>query len=93
MQYIGDHGMSSRVKQDNKIIEQKLIIYLVDLRRNQKLSHASLAIRLAALRKFHEMNDVVPIWKKVSNYLGENIKLVKDRLHHRRNSTIIDKDR
>ena len=57
----------------------QLISYLIDLRRNQKLSHASLSIRLAALRKFYEMNDVVLNWKKVSNYLGENIKVFKDR--------------
>ena len=65
MQYIGTDSVSSLIKKDNRAIEQELITYLVDLRRNQKLSHASLAIRLHALRKFYEMNDVVLNWKKV----------------------------
>jgi site-specific recombinase XerC len=59
MQHIRAKDVSSLVKQDSRAIEQRLITYLVDLRRNQKLSHASLAIRLHALRKFYEMNDVV----------------------------------
>ena len=70
MQYIGTDSVSSLVKRDNRAIEQQLITYLVDLRRNQKLSHASLAIRLHALRKFYEMNDVVLNWqqKRFSNF-------------------------
>jgi integrase len=81
MQYIRANRVSSLVKQDKKTIEQQIISYLVDLRRNQKLSYASLSIRLAALRKFYEMNDVVLNWKKVSNYLGENVKMMKDRAY------------
>ena len=81
MQYIKANRVAKLVKQDSKTIEQQLITYLVDLRRNQKLSYASLSIRLAALRKFYEMNDVVLNWKKVSNYLGENTKLFKDRAY------------
>jgi hypothetical protein len=41
MQYIRARSVSSLVKQDSKNIEQQLIAYLVDLRRNQKLSYAS----------------------------------------------------
>ena len=46
MQYIKTNSVSNLVKQDSKAIEQQLITYLVDLRRNQKLSYASLSIRL-----------------------------------------------
>ena len=81
MRYIGANNASELVNQDKKAVEQHLINYLVDLRRNQKLSHASLAIRLHALRKFYEMNDVLLNWKKVSNYLGENVKIMKDRAY------------
>jgi integrase len=81
MQYIKTNSVSNLVKQGNKTIEQQLIAYLIDLRRNQKLSYASLSIRLAALRKFYEMNDIVLNWKKVSNYLGENTKVFKDRAY------------
>ena len=37
--------------------------------------------RLAALKKFYEMNDVILNWKKVSSYLGENTKRFKDRAY------------
>lgn len=40
-----------------------------------------MALRLAALRKFYEMNDVVINWKKVTYYLGENTKSFKDRAY------------
>ena len=51
------------------------------MRKNQKLSHASVSQRLAALKKFYEMNDVTLNWKKVSNYLGENTRIFKDRAY------------
>ena len=74
-------NISSLLKQDNNTIEQQIISYLVDMRANQKLSYAILSMRLAALRKFYEMNDVVLNWKKIGNYLGENTKLFKDRAY------------
>jgi len=81
MQYIKTNSVSGLINQDSRTIEQQLITYLVDLRKNQKLSYSSLAMRLAALRKFYEMNDVILNWKKVSNYLGENTKIFKDRAY------------
>jgi integrase len=38
-----------------------------------------MSARLAAIRKFYEMNDVMLNWKKVANYLGENTKKLKNR--------------
>ena len=82
MRFIKTSNTSSLLKQDNKTIEQQMISYLLDMR-NQKLSYASLFTRLAALKKFYEMNDVTLNWKKVSSYLGENTKRFKDRaIHH-----------
>lgn len=81
MRFININKASSLIKQDTKAIEQQLISYLVDQRRNQKLSHSVMSMRLAAIRKFYEMNDVVINWKKVSNYLGVNTKLFKDRAY------------
>ena len=77
MRFISISNTSSLLIQDSKKTEQQLISYLIDLRRNQKLSHAFLSIRLGALRKFYEMNDVVLNWKKVSNYLGKISKYSK----------------
>jgi integrase len=81
MQFQRVSNISSLLKQDNKAIEQQIISYLVDMRLNQKLSYSILALRLAAVKKFYEMNDVIINWKKVSNYLGENTKLFKDRAY------------
>ena len=74
-------NISTLLNHDARTIEEQIISYLVHLRTNQKLSYSSLALRLAVLRRFYEMNDVVINWKKVSNYLGENIKLFKDRAY------------
>lgn len=81
MSFTKASNTSSLLKQDNKAAEQQIISYLVDMRKNQKLSHASLSVRLAALKKFYEMNDVLLNWKKLSNYLGENTKVSKDRAY------------
>jgi integrase len=81
MRFIDINNASSLIKQDTKTIEQQLISYLNDQRINQKLSYAILHLRLAALRRFYEMNDVMLNWKKVSNYLGENTKIFKDRAY------------
>ncbi len=78
---IKSNNISSLLNQDHRIIEEQIISYLVYLRTDQKLSYSSLALRLAAIRKFYEMNDVMLNWKKVSNYLGENTKLFKDRAY------------
>ncbi|HEY7079172.1 MAG TPA: site-specific integrase [Nitrososphaeraceae archaeon] len=68
MRFINIDKASSLINQDTKTIEQQIISYLVDQRINQKLSYSILSVRLAALRKFYEMNDLVLNWKKVSNY-------------------------
>jgi site-specific recombinase XerD len=68
MRFIKTSNISSLLKQDHKTIESQIISYLVDMRGNQNLSYASLSLRLAALKKFYEMNDVVLNWKKVSVY-------------------------
>ena len=78
---IKSSNISTLLNHDARTIEEQIISYLVHLRTNQKLSYSSLALRLAVLRRFYEMNDVIINWKKVSNYLGENIKLFKDRAY------------
>ena len=83
MRFTKTSNIPSLLKQNNKTIEQLIVSYLVDMRANQKLSYAILSMRLGALRKFYEMNDIILNWKKISNYLGENTKLLKDRgLHY-----------
>lgn len=50
MRFIKANNISSLLKQDNNTKEQQIISYLVDMRRNQNLSYASLSIKLAALK-------------------------------------------
>jgi integrase len=72
--------VSNLMKQDSKTIETQIIAYLVSMRQ-QKLSRSILNNRLAAIKKFYEMNDVLLNWRKVSQYLGENTRRFKDRAY------------
>jgi integrase len=49
--------------------------------RNPPVSHSLRSSRLAAVKKFYEMNDVILNWKKITQYLGEKTKVVKDRAY------------
>lgn len=80
MRFYGISDIITLLKQDNKAIESNIIKYIVDMRqRNPPISHSLRCIRLAAIKHFLVMNDVVLNWKKISLYLGEKTKVVKDR--------------
>jgi site-specific recombinase XerD len=64
-----------------KTLEQQIIEFLVEMRQVQKLSYGIINTRLAAIKKFYEMNDIVFNWKKISSYLPENIRVNKDRAY------------
>ena len=50
----------------------------------QNLSSASVTLYCTALRHFYDMNDITGLnWKKISSFIGENIKTVKDRPYTR----------
>ena len=73
-------NVSELLKHDNKAIESQIVKYLLDMRQ-QKLCRGTLNLRLAALKKFYDMNDVLLNWKKISQYLGEDTKRFKDRAY------------
>jgi integrase len=74
--------ISSLTKQDIKTIEFNIIKYIVDMKqRNPPVSHSLRSTRLAAMKKFYEMNDTILNWKKITQYLGEKTKVVKDRAY------------
>jgi site-specific recombinase XerD len=66
---------------DTKTLERRIIEFLVEMRQVQKLSYGIMNTRLAAIKKFYEMNDIVLNWKKISSYLPENIRVNKDRAY------------
>jgi integrase len=73
-------NVSEFLKQDNKAIESQIIKYLLSMR-EQKLCRGTLNLRLAALKKLCDMNDVLLNWKKISQYLGQDSKRFKDRAY------------
>jgi integrase len=73
-------NISFLMKQDNKAIENQIISYLVNMRQ-RRLSYSVRNTRLSAVKKFYEMNDVMLNWRKISQYLGEKTKVVKDRAY------------
>jgi integrase len=82
MRFYGISDIITLLRQDNKALESNIIKYIVDMRqRNPPISHSLRCVRLAALKHFLVMNDVVLNWKKISLYLGEKTKVVKDRAY------------
>jgi hypothetical protein len=59
-----------------KELESQLIAYLVSIK--SQVSHSLRSLRLAAIKKFYVMNDVVLNWQKISCYLGEKKRVVND---------------
>ena len=80
MKFIKTNNISTLIKRDNKVIESQIIAYLVYMQ-EQKLSYSAKNVRLSALRKFYDMNDIVLNWRKISQYLGENTRKFKDRCY------------
>jgi integrase len=82
MRFYGISDIITLLRQDNKVLESNIIKYILDMRqRIPPISHSLRCIRLAALKHFLVMNDVVLNWKKISLYLGEKTKVVKDRAY------------
>ena len=59
-----------------KTIEENIIDYLI-----QNKSYMGKRMMINALKKFYEMNDVILNWKKISQYIGEYQRVIKDRAY------------
>jgi hypothetical protein len=58
---------------------------MIHLKEVQYLSSASITLYCTALRHFYDMNDITGLnWQKISSFIGENIKTVKDGPYTRR---------
>lgn len=71
------------VEEDPKIIQTKLIDYVISLREENKLNAATIQSRIAAVKKFYDTNDIEIKWKKVNSYIGKGRKSKKDRPYTR----------
>jgi integrase len=60
-----------------RYIESQIIDYIMSLR-NSGVSYATIQFLVAPIFTFYQLNDVVLNRKKVSRYLGENKRVVKD---------------
>lgn len=67
------------LSRNSKTIDNEIIKYIIDLKKNKGLAYSSLNTKLAAIFLFYTMNDIVLNRKKIARYLGEHIKTVKDR--------------
>ena len=76
--------MSELLKGEPKLIQSNIIEWLIHVKEVQNLSSASVTLYCTALRHFYDMNDITGLnWKKISSFIGENIKTIKDRPYTR----------
>ncbi len=72
------------IKEDPRSLQSNIIDWLIHLKEVKKLSSASVTLYCAAIRHFYDMNDIVGLnWKKISSFIGERVKTVKDRPYSR----------
>jgi hypothetical protein len=64
-----------------KVIESWIIEFAVYLKNEKKTSFADRNTHLSVIKKFYRMNDVILNWYKVSQYLGENNRVARDRAY------------
>lgn len=83
MQFRKIQDCNQLVEEDPKIIQTKLIDYVISLREENKLNAATIQSRIAAVKKFYDTNDIEIKWKKVNSYIGKGRKSKKDRPYTR----------
>ena len=80
MKFKGLTDCEQLLEGEPKLIQSNIIEWLIHLKEVQNLSSASISLYCTALRHFYDMNDITGLnWKKISSFIGENIKTVKDR--------------
>ena len=64
---------------DPKIAQANVIDYVTYMSKSGHMASGSVAVYLAAIRKFYVMNDVQLNWDRIHSYQGENEKMTEDR--------------
>ena len=75
-------NISDILQKDVRIIQSDIIEYIMKLR-DEGYSYSSISGKLAAIFLFYDMNDITLNKKKISKYLGEHVKTIKDRAYTR----------
>jgi len=65
---------------DPRVIDNNIIRYIINLK-SEGYSYSTISLRLAGLCHFYTMNDIILNKKKISKYLGEHKKTIKDRAY------------
>ena len=66
-----------------KVLQDIIIDYVLDMKEKRKFSYSTRSLRLNAVMKFCEMNDITINWKKCYSFLGEFNRTVRDRAYTR----------
>jgi integrase len=79
--YRHQNSLSELLEQTNtKIIESDIIAYLVFMKSKQT-SFSNRNGQISALKHFYKINDISLNWYKITKYLGEYKRMVKDRAY------------
>jgi integrase len=81
MAYNHIDNISSLLQGDARLIEAKIISWIVHLRDNEKLTPTSVQVYLAGIMTFYKMNDIEPRRHKINKYLPEDQKIHDDRAY------------
>jgi integrase len=65
---------------DTKTLQEKVIDHIQDLKK-RGLSWQTMRVRVAGIRHFCVMNDVVLNWPKIYKFIGEKKRTVQDRIY------------
>ena len=76
---ISDIDQLLRKNDQRRLLEVQLIDFFMTLRVNEGLSYGAINGYKCAITKFYVMNDVLLNNKKISSYLGENMRKHTDR--------------
>jgi integrase len=68
-------------KNDSRLIEQKIIEFIMHLKQQGK-SYAAIRIYLAAVKSFYKINDIFLNDSKISKFLPEQKRVRKDRAYN-----------
>ena len=73
-----NQDMTSLLEKGPKDIEKTLINYIIN-KRKEGYSYGTISTWLAGISNFFIMNDIVLNKRKISKFMGEHVKTVKDR--------------
>jgi site-specific recombinase XerD len=65
MEYLHVTDYEELITKDVKVIQKNIIDFLIYCKEIRKVSPATIHSYLYAIKRFYDMNDIVPNWKKI----------------------------